>query len=106
MADGSVVGSPFASQPTPNGTARPSRAASSRSPCDITLDDWSHTIGGWGPRGHAKATAFVPVIGLAPPQAAIRFFELTHVNATSPCSANGSTSGHNAAKWWELRVSR
>ena len=72
----------------------------------MTLDAWSQTSGLWPTRGQANAIGLVPRIFCLPSHTAMRRRPLTIVSAMKPSAANGSMSGHSAAKWCESRIAR
>ncbi|MNE46283.1 hypothetical protein D3C80_1406100 [compost metagenome] len=104
MAKGSVVGSPLASTPMPSGSCWPARAAICTSPWAMALVAMSKTIGSCSAQGAANAMGLVPNSGLRAPCGTTQVMLLTTLRATRPSSANGSTSGHSAAKWCELWI--
>ena len=102
MALGSWVGWPRLSTPMPGGRRSPSRAAICTSPWAMALVARSNTIGAPSARGAANAIGLVPNSGRSAPWGTTQVMLLTTLSATRPSSAKGSTSGHSAAKWWEL----
>ena len=70
----------------------------------MTLDAWSQTSGSLPGRGQANAIGLVPSTLRLPPHTTIRRRPLTIASAMNPSAANGSMSGHSAAKWCELRI--
>ncbi len=103
-ASGSVVGWPSGPIAQPSGMDLPSRLCSWISPRAVAAEAWSNTIGGRPSRGQANAIGLVPNSGLVPPAGATVLVAAVKANATRPCSARRSTSGHSAAMWNTWRI--
>jgi len=74
------------------------------SPGAMALVARSNTSGSYPARGAAKAVGLVPNSARVPPLGTTQAMLLTRASATKPSRVRGSTSGHRAAKWRELRT--